>query len=116
MLKATGWFLLAKLVTFEEDVGLSDDLKKMNFVIRSGMEKNDDHRTKVAMEQGRIVNIGPLCWKDERKFGPNPQPWCKVGDLVTFGKFAGKIVTDRKTKEEFFLLVDEDIQVVDTEE
>jgi co-chaperonin GroES (HSP10) len=38
---------------------------------------------------GRVLCMGPLCYKDEQKFGPKPKAWCKPGDYVTYAKFAG---------------------------
>lgn len=37
---------------------------------------------------GRVVAMGPLCYNDKDKFGP--EPWVKVGDFVTFPRFGGQ--------------------------
>lgn len=37
---------------------------------------------------GRVVAMGPLCYNDQEKFGK--EPWVKVGDFVTFPRFAGQ--------------------------
>lgn len=37
---------------------------------------------------GRVVALGPLCYNDREKFGP--EPWVKVGEYVTFPRFAGQ--------------------------
>ena len=42
--------------------------------------------------------------------------WCKVGDKVIFGKYAGKMVENRDTGEEFMVINDDDIQLVIVEE
>ena len=57
------------------------------------------------------------------KIGPNAFkafddgiPWCKVGDHVVFAKFAGALIEDPETKEQFRLLQDEDIIAIHTPE
>jgi co-chaperonin GroES (HSP10) len=111
MLKPVGWHILIKLDTFEEEANVPESLKNSGFKIKAGLDAYDDRRTKVAMETGTVVGMGSLCFKGS-KFD-NQEPWCKVGDRVIFGKHAGKLVIDRKTKEEFFLINDDDIQVVE---
>lgn len=40
----------------------------------------------------RVMSIGPLAYKgDKFRTHPNrePQPWCRVGDIVTTGQYAG---------------------------
>jgi len=34
-----------------------------------------------------VIKQGPLCYKDETKFPTGP--WCKEGDWVIFGRYAG---------------------------
>ena len=34
-----------------------------------------------------VIKQGPLCYNDPDKYGP--QPWCKVGDWVLIGRYAG---------------------------
>jgi chaperonin GroES len=36
-----------------------------------------------------VVKVGPLAYKDPDKFGPESQPWCKEGDWVCIGRYAG---------------------------
>ena len=52
-------------------------------------------REALATVCGYVLKIGPLAYKDSQKFG-NPQdptenwlPWCKEGDWVIFGRYAG---------------------------
>jgi co-chaperonin GroES (HSP10) len=35
-----------------------------------------------------VVKVGPLAYKDADKFGDG-DPWCKVGDWVCIGRYAG---------------------------
>jgi len=42
---------------------------------------------------GYVVEVGPLAYKDEAKFGVSSEPWCKPGDYVIFGRYAGSRIT-----------------------
>lgn len=42
-------------------------------------------REDMAQIKAEVIEIGPLCWKDQ----PGKEPWCKVGDVVLIAKFAG---------------------------
>ena len=42
---------------------------------------------------GRVVAMGPLCYK-HAKFG-DAGPWCKVGDMVAYGAYAGQEIKIR---------------------
>lgn len=44
----------------------------------------------------RVLALGPLCYNDQKKFGP--EPWCKVGDLVVLPKFSGSKFTYKGVK------------------
>lgn len=65
-----------------------------------------EKRHKMATMEGTVVGIGPCCWEDY----PG-DPWVSVGDRVIFAQYAGKIVTDPDTGEEFFVTNDIDVQV-----
>lgn len=68
---------------------------------------NDEKRHKVATMEGTVVGIGKLAWHD---WGSGSH-WVNVGDRVIFAQYAGKLVQDPDTKEEFFVINDEDVQV-----
>ena len=36
-----------------------------------------------------VVKLGPLAYQDPDKFGPGSEPWCKEGDWVCIGRYAG---------------------------
>ena len=36
-----------------------------------------------------VVKVGPLAYQDPNKFGDNSVPWCKEGDWVCIGRYAG---------------------------
>ncbi|RJQ53482.1 MAG: co-chaperone GroES [Actinobacteria bacterium] len=44
---------------------------------------------------GRVVDVGELAYAGDR-FKPHPnatlKPWCKIGDTVAFGRYAGQEV------------------------
>ena len=37
----------------------------------------------------RCRQVGPLAYQDPDKFGPGSEPWCKEGDWVCIGRYAG---------------------------
>ena len=45
-------------------------------------------REALATVCGYVVKVGPLAYKDKEKFGDS-DPWCKEGDWVIFGRYAG---------------------------
>ena len=77
-----------------------------------------DKQEKQATQTGTVMAIGPTAWTSAHLgFGEwGWEPWCKVGDRVYFAKYSGKMLTDEKTKEEFFIVNDEDIEAVILEE
>lgn len=66
---------------------------------------------------GTVVDVGPLAYTGE-KFRPHPNapahPWCKVGDVVAFGKYAGQEVVARQGEEQkrFRLINDDEVLAV----
>ncbi len=66
-----------------------------------------EKRHRMATMEGTVVGIGPLAWND---WGDGSK-WVEVGDRVIFAQYAGKLVDDPDTKEEFFVVNDEDVQV-----
>lgn len=64
---------------------------------------------KGARVSGTVVDIGEdvfAAFKPKTEFAG-----LKVGDKVWFAKYAGKLLVDPKTQEEFVVLIDEDIVV-----
>jgi len=55
-----------------------------------GVYLPDQHvdREALATVCGYVVKVGPLAYKDLDKFG-DTGPWCKEGDWVIFGRYAG---------------------------
>ena len=46
-------------------------------------------RETVATVVAYVLSVGPLAYKDPVKFGPDSVPWCKKGDWVCIGRYAG---------------------------
>jgi chaperonin GroES len=46
-------------------------------------------RETVATVVAYVLRVGPLAYRDPNKFGPDSTPWCKQGDWVCIGRYAG---------------------------
>ena len=46
-------------------------------------------RESIATVCGYVLKTGPLAFKDQSKFSPLQVPWCKEGDWIIFGRYAG---------------------------
>lgn len=46
-------------------------------------------RESVATVVAYVLKVGPLAYKDQNKFGPDAEPWCKEGQWVCIGRYAG---------------------------
>lgn len=46
---------------------------------------SQEFREQLAQVDGVVVEMGNTCFHDQ------PEPWCKVGDRVIFGKYSGII-------------------------
>lgn len=46
-------------------------------------------REALATVVAYVIKVGPLAYKDADKFGENQEPWCKEGDWVCIGRYAG---------------------------
>ena len=46
-------------------------------------------RESIATVCGYVLRVGPLAYKDPGKFGENSTPWCKEGEWVCIGRYAG---------------------------
>ncbi len=70
----------------QEDVDerLRTDFARKLTIVNANKEREDQ-----SVDKGVVLEIGPSAWKD---FGG--EPWCKVGDIVYFAKFAGKFIDD----------------------
>lgn len=46
-------------------------------------------REAIATVVAYVMRLGPLAYKDPDKFGPDSEPWCKEGQWVCIGRYAG---------------------------
>ena len=46
-------------------------------------------REALATVVAYVLKVGPLAYQDPNKFGDNPDPWCKEGEWVCIGRYAG---------------------------
>ena len=93
---------------------IPEDLKKMGFIVRAGMDESEIRRNILSFEHGVVAAIGPTAFLNPDYQGHKPrEEWTvpiQVGDEVIFGKYAGKLVQDPSDNNWYFLLNDEDIQ------
>jgi len=65
---------------------------------------------------GKVIAMGPLCFKHAKfKSHPNqptPEPWCKVGDVITTGQYTGSQIPCRVDGREFTLRVINDDEIM----
>lgn len=56
-----------------------------------GLHIPDDVRDREALATvvAYVLRVGPLAYKDPDKFGADGEPWCKEGDWVCIGRYAG---------------------------
>ena len=56
---------------------------------KNGIILSDEtvERNRVATNVGYVVSVGPDAYRDKDKFPDGP--WCKKGDWVLFGRYAG---------------------------
>ena len=56
---------------------------------KNGIILSDEtvERNRIATNVGYVVSVGPDAYKDKDKFPDGP--WCKKGDWVMFGRYAG---------------------------
>ena len=51
------------------------------------LTKETVDRESLATVVSYVVKMGPMCYSDKNKFGDTP--WCKKGDWVLIGRYAG---------------------------
>ena len=74
-------------------------------------EHEDNRRAKAGVDKGTVVAIGPTAYRDFNTDVP-----IKVGDVIAFAKFSGKIIVDPADEEEYVALNDEDVVAILTGE
>ena len=61
---------------------------------------------RLAQMRGVVIEMGNTAYADQS------QPWCKVGDLITFGKYSGLIYKGKETLDKLEYRVINDLDVV----
>ena len=67
----------------------------------------DKIRAQAGVDVGSVVAIGPTAYRDFNIEAP-----IKVGDVVVFAKFSGKVIQDPEDEEDYVALNDEDIVAI----
>lgn len=93
--------ILVKAETLRE---FNKDIKRAESLGLVIPELEDMKRAQASVDRGRVVAIGPTAYRD---FGVKCP--VKVGDIVNYARFSGKIISDPETGEEFVCLNDEDL-------
>lgn len=109
-LQVRGHRLLIKPDTIKDQYTLPETLKASSFQVV--MDSDLERRTEVATEIGTVVGIGPTAWRAYDGKDEAWEPWAKIGDRITFVKYAGKFTSDPVTKEKFIVLDDVDVYCV----
>ena len=70
-------------------------------------ESDSKRREELSEVEGILVAVGADAWRDR---SGKYNPWAKIGQRVTYARFAGKVLTDPDDPEnEYFVMNDEDI-------
>lgn len=78
---------------------------------------NEKRLRKAAVEHGEVISVGQTCWKAFYLDPDEFEPWCKVGDRVSFVRYAGKPIQDELDGQIYQVVNDEDIvYVIETKE
>lgn len=95
--KPSGYHILCAIPDMEKE--FESGLVKADITIR-----NEETLTTVLF----VVDIGPDCYKDERKFPTGP--WCKKGDFILVRPHSGSrlVIHDR----EFRLINDDTVEAI----
>ena len=64
-----------------------------------------EFREQLAQVDGIVVAMGNTCYSDQ------PEPWCKIGDRIVFGKYSG-IIREGKDGKKYRVINDLDAVAV----
>lgn len=69
-------------------------------------------KEQLGQDAGFVVELGPTAYSDQAA------PWCKVGDYIKFGRYAGQLVRPHETddEKEYRVINDLDVVLVQKEE
>lgn len=108
-LEIVGHRLLVKPDAVAEQLEVPSGLKEGGFKVvkPADLERREEAGTQI----GTVLQVGPTAFRAFDSNDPNWKPWCAAGDRIIFARYAGKFVEDPDTKEKFFVINDEDVQV-----
>lgn len=67
-----------------------------------------ERQNRITIETGVVVDIGPAAFKE---YGG--EPWCKVGDQISYARHGGMYVKNPDNQDETWLVInDEDVVMV----
>lgn len=78
------------------------DMKRLAAIGLIAPELEELKRAQASVDKGVVVSIGPTAYRDYNVDVP-----VKVGDVVNYARFSGKLIEDED--EQFILLNDEDL-------
>lgn len=93
--------IIVKPEKFED---FSEDIQRAKAIGLAIPEMEQMKRAQASVDRGRVVSIGETAYRDYGIECP-----VKPGDIVNYARFAGKIIVDPATKEEFVALNDQDL-------
>jgi len=93
-----------RLLVLPEEV---EEVSESGIIISVGQQKD---REQLAQIRGTVVAMGSTCYGDQK------DPWCKIGDFITFGKYSGLIYKGNETKDGKEYRIINDLDVVATHE
>ena len=70
------------------------------------LSKDTVDMERLAQMRGTVIELGTTAYSDQ------PSAWCKVGDLITFGKYSGLIYNGKETADNLEYRVINDLDVV----
>jgi co-chaperonin GroES (HSP10) len=98
-----GHRVLVKPIKLEEADKAVASAKAAGLLILDKTQRQES----TIIDVGTVVQIGPTAFRD---FGGDP--WCKVGDTISYTRHGGKFVKDPDSDEEWLVLNDEDVVMV----
>ena len=96
--KPTGHRVLVKVTKIEE-------ITQGGIIIPKEVTK----REQLGQDGGIVVEVGNTAYSDQES------PWCKVGDYVKFGRYAGQLISPKEAKDGIEYRVLNDLDIVLTQ-
>lgn len=66
----------------------------------------DEKLERAGQQRGTLVAVGKEAWKDDS------EPFAEVGDWILYSRYAGRVVEDPITDEQYWIMNDEDVLCV----